>query len=175
MNITGGKYNGRVVKAPDASLARPTLSKVRMAVFNTLYSLIGDFDNKTFLDVFSGSGIMGLEALSRGFESVTGFEKNRAVLEIVKNNYKILGLSANLILGDSLKVLKRFEGQKFDVVYIDPPYLSGIYEKTFLLLPEFDVAVVEHSEDVNFDNFTILQSKNYGGKMITYITKKADD
>ena len=44
MNITGGKYNGRVVKAPDASLARPTLSKVRMAVFNTLYSLIGDFD-----------------------------------------------------------------------------------------------------------------------------------
>ena len=51
MNITGGKFNGRVVKAPDANLARPTLSKVRMAVFNTLYSLIGEFENKSFLDV----------------------------------------------------------------------------------------------------------------------------
>ena len=85
MNITGGKFNGRVVKAPDANLARPTLSKVRMAVFNTLYSMLGDFEGRKFLDVFSGSGIMGLEALSRGFDTVVGIEKNRTVLEIVKS------------------------------------------------------------------------------------------
>lgn len=175
MNITGGKYNGRVLKAPDATLARPTLSKVRMAVFNTLYSLLGEFQGKSFLDVFSGSGIMGLEALSRGFEKVTGIEKNRIVYDVVKNNYKILGVSSNLILGDSLKVLKRFEGQTFDVIYIDPPYLSGIYEKVLLALPDFKIAVVEHSEDVDFSRFRVLQSKNYGGKKITYITKKADD
>lgn len=172
MNITGGKYNGRVVKAPDAALARPTLSKVRMAVFNTLYSFLdGDFEGKIFLDVYSGSGIMGLEALSRGFEKVVGIEKNRNVLNIVKSNYKLLGLEPHLILGDSLKVLKRLENEYFDVIYIDPPYLSGIYEKTFSLLPEFELAVVEHSEPVDFRGFNILQSKNYGGKNITYISK----
>ena len=90
MNITGGKYNGRIVKAPDAKLARPTLSKVRMAVFNTLYSLLGNFEERTFLDVYSGSGIMGLEAISRGFRSSVGIERNKTVLEIVKSNYKTL-------------------------------------------------------------------------------------
>ena len=169
MNITGGKYNGRVVKAPDANLARPTLSKVRMAVFNTLYSLLGDFEGKSFLDIYSGSGIMGLEAISRGFEKSVGIEKNRTVLEIVKSNYKTLGLTPNLIYGDSLKILKRFEDDYFDVVYIDPPYLSGIYEKTFALLPKFEIGVVEHSESVDFSNFEILQTKDYGGKKITYI------
>lgn len=171
MNITGGKFNGRVIKAPDATLARPTLSKVRMAVFNTLYSFLEGFDKKSFLDVYSGSGIMGLEALSRGFERVIGIEKNRKVLEIVKSNYKTLGLSPNLILGDSLKVLKRFENEFFDVIYIDPPYLSGIYEKTFELLPDFLIGVIEHTEPINVSRFKILQTKNYGGKIITYVTK----
>ena len=171
MNITGGKFNGRVIKAPDANLARPTLSKIRMAVFNTLYSQLGNFEEKSFLDVFLGSGIMGLEAISRGFSTSTGIEKNRNVLEIVKQNYTLLGVESNLILGDSLKVLKRLENTFFDVIYIDPPYLSGIYEKTFSLLPDFEIAVVEHSEEVNFSGFEILQSKNYGGKKITYIKK----
>lgn len=171
MNITGGKFNGRVIKAPDANLARPTLSKIRMAVFNTLYSQLGSFEGKTFLDVYSGSGIMGLEAISRGFEKAVGIEKNKTVLEIVKNNYKTLGIESNLILGDSLKVLKRFEEQRFDIIYIDPPYLSGIYEKTLSLLPDFEIAVVEHSEEVDFSGFKIIQSKNYGGKQISYIKK----
>lgn len=169
MNITGGKFNGRVIKAPDPTLARPTLSKVRMAVFNTLYSLLGDFENKSFLDVYSGSGIMGLEALSRGFKKAVGIEKNRTVLELVKSNYKTLNLTPNLIYGDSLKILKRFQEDYFDVIYIDPPYLSGIYEKTFSLLPKFNIGVVEHSEEVDFTNFKILQAKDYGGKKITYI------
>ena len=173
MNITGGKFNGRVIKAPDANLARPTLSKIRMAVVNSLYSLLGDFEEKSFLDVYSGSGIMGLEALSRGFEKAVGIEKNRTVLDLVKSNYNALNLTPNLIYGDSLKILKRFKDDYFDVIYIDPPYLSGIYEKTFELLPNFEIGVVEHSEDVDFSNFKIIQTKDYGGKKITYI-KKAD-
>ena len=88
MNITGGIYNGRKVQAPDEKITRPTLSKVRMSVFNSLYSELSTFENKTFLDMFGGSGIMGLEALSRGFKSVTVFEKNRQSAEIIKNNYK---------------------------------------------------------------------------------------
>ena len=75
MNITAGKFKGQKVTAPDETITRPTLSKVRMAVFNTLQALI-DFEGASFLDMFAGSGIMGLEALSRGFERVVAIEKN---------------------------------------------------------------------------------------------------
>ena len=84
MIITGGKYKGRKVCAPDEKITRPTLSKVRQGVFNTLFSILGDFQGKTFLDLFGGSGVMGLEALSRGFEEVTVFEKNFKVAQILK-------------------------------------------------------------------------------------------
>ena len=86
MIITGGVYKGRKIQAPDEKITRPTLSKVRQGVFNTLFSLIGDFDNKSFLDLFGGSGMMGLEALSRGFASVSVFEKNPKVAQILKKN-----------------------------------------------------------------------------------------
>ena len=79
MIITAGIYKGRKIESPDEKITRPTLSKVRMGVFNTLYSIIGNFEGKTFLDVFGGSGIMGLEALSRGFYRVKVFEKNPKV------------------------------------------------------------------------------------------------
>ena len=102
MIITAGSYKGRKIIAPDEKITRPTLSKVRMGVFNTLYSIIGEFEGKSFLDVFAGSGIMGLEALSRGFSLVKGYEKNPKILEIAKKNYSNLNLKPNIILGDSL-------------------------------------------------------------------------
>ena len=68
MNITAGIYKGQKITAPDENITRPTLSKVRMSVFNTLQSMI-DFENSSFLDMYAGSGIMGLEALSRGFSN----------------------------------------------------------------------------------------------------------
>ena len=63
MIITAGIYKGRKITAPDENITRPTLSKVRMGVFNTLYSILGDFEGKSFLDVFGGSGVMGLRRL----------------------------------------------------------------------------------------------------------------
>ena len=92
MIITAGIYKGRKITAPDENITRPTLSKVRMGVFNTLYSILGDFEGKSFLDVFGGSGVMGLEALSRGFESVTVFEKNIKAAEIIRKNYNQLSI-----------------------------------------------------------------------------------
>ena len=84
MIITGGKYKGRKILAPDEKITRPTLSKVRQGVFNTLFSMIGEFEEKSFLDLFGGSGIMGLEALSRGFENVVVYEKNPKVAQVLK-------------------------------------------------------------------------------------------
>ena len=167
MIITGGKYKGRKVLAPDEKITRPTLSKVRMGVFNTLFSIIGEFEGKTFLDVFGGSGIMGLEALSRGFDDVLVFEKNPKSAQIIKKNYASLGLTPNLKIGDSLKLIGKIE-QDYDVIYIDPPYMSGIYENIFEKIQSNSIIIAEHSEDINTKNFTLLKEKNYGGKRVSF-------
>ena len=89
MNITSGIYNGRKIISPDPKITRPTLSKTRMSVFNTLLSILGSFEKKSFLDVFGGSGIMGLEAISRGFYDVKVYELNKKTAEIIKKNYTV--------------------------------------------------------------------------------------
>ena len=87
MNITAGKFKGQKIIAPDENITRPTLSKVRMSVFNTLQAMI-EFEGKSFLDMYAGSGIMGLEALSRGFSSIVMLEKNKKVYNVIKSNLK---------------------------------------------------------------------------------------
>ena len=170
MIITGGKFKGRKIIAPDEKITRPTLSKVRQGVFNVLFSEIGDFEGKSFLDLFGGSGIMGLEALSRGFDEVVVFEKNSKVAQVLKKNYSTLGLQPNLKIGDSLKFLEKLD-KKFDVIYIDPPYYSGVYEEVFAKLTSIDLQgsmiVVEHSEKLNTP-LTLIKEKNYGGKLVSF-------
>lgn len=168
MIITGGKYRGRKIIAPDENITRPTLSKVRMGVFNTLYSMLGDFNGLSFLDVFGGSGIMGLEALSRGFKKVLVFEKNPSVAGIIKRNYQTLGLSANLNIGDSLKLIDKID-EHYDVVYIDPPYQSDMYNIILdKMYNKAKIIVAEHSKYNIESNYAPIKSKNYGGKIVSY-------
>ena len=167
MIITAGIYKGRKIAAPDENITRPTLSKVRMGVFNSLYSMIGEFEGKSFLDVFGGSGVMGLEALSRGFNDVKVFEKNLKAAEIIKKNYKLLGVKPDLQIGDSEKLIKKLD-KKYDVVYIDPPYMSDLYERILSKI-EGNIIVVESDKPIDIKGFELLKSKNYGGKIINYL------
>lgn len=176
MNITAGIYKGRKIIAPDEKIVRPTLSKIRESIFNILYSIM-DFEGKCFLDVFAGSGIMGLEALSRGFERVCALEKNPKVAKILKRNYENIHIQPNLIIGDSLKLLTRIN-EKFDVIYLDPPYLSGIYEESLrkikenLLLKDNGITILEHVVDVHWEEFSfkLIKQKKYSNKFITFLT-----
>lgn len=175
MNITAGKYKGRKVIAPDENITRPTLSKTREAVFSCLYSMI-DFDDKTFLDMFSGSGIMALEAISRGFNAVL-FEKNLKAVNVIKENFRNLELKPDLIVGDSLKLIKKID-KRFDVIYIDPPYMSGIYECSLELiqenhiLNENGIIILEHTEKIDLNNliFKPIKQKSYSKKTITFLS-----
>ncbi len=170
MIITAGKFKGRKITAPDENITRPTLSKVRMSVFNTLQSLI-EFRGKSFLDMYAGSGIMGLEALSRGFEDVVSIEKNPKVAQIIKSNFKKFETPPKLIICDSLKVKL---SEKFDVIYIDPPYFSGIYEKSLEVIKNFakEIIILEHVTDVDFQGLKVLKQKKYGDKFITFLSAK---
>lgn len=169
MNISGGKFKGQRVIAPDERITRPTLSKVRMGVFNTLFSIFGEFKNLSFLDVYGGSGIMGLEALSRGFEKVTVFEQNKKSALILKKNYENLGLKPNLIIGNALSLIPKLQS-KYDVAYVDPPYSAGIYEETLVALQgRADIITLEHPVNMECSFVNIIKQKKYGDKYLTYI------
>ena len=169
MIITAGKFKGQKINVPDESITRPTLSKVRMSVFNTLQAMI-DFENSTFLDMYAGSGIMGLEALSRDFSKVTAIEKNPKAANIIKNNYRKFKPSPEFIFGDTLKICPKLE-QKFDVIYIDPPYFSGVYEASLQAIENISsgIIILEHVTDVDFGNFKLVKQKKYGDKFITFL------
>jgi 16S rRNA (guanine(966)-N(2))-methyltransferase RsmD len=174
MNITGGKYNRQKVIAPDENITRPTLSKIRMSIFNTLNSMI-DFEGKNFLDMYAGSGIMGLEALSRGFSKITAIEKNKKVYNIIKSNFEKYQKDNDikLIVGDSTKIAQKLE--KFDVIFIDPPYFSGIYEKSLDAVKNIckDIIILEHVTSIEIsEEFEIIKQKQYGEKYITFLKFK---
>ncbi len=175
MNITGGKFNSRKLISPKGGNVRPTLSKTRAAIFDMLLQFV-DFEDKSFLDLFAGSGIMGLEAVSRGFEESFAIERDKKTYFNIKANYELLGIKPNVILGDSIKKLKNL-GQSFDVVYIDPPYEAGLYDPALQaiaenkILREGGIIILEYPEniDIDFAAFNVLKQKNYGGKIIAFV------
>ena len=140
-----------------------------MSVFNTLQSMI-DFDGSTFLDMYAGSGIMALEALSRGFSNACAIEKNPKAAQIIKTNYKKFTPSPKLLIGDSLKLTSKFN-EKYDVIYIDPPYFSGIYENSLKAVKNISIGIIilEHVNEVDCKNFEVVKQKKYGDKYITFL------
>ncbi len=176
MNITAGKFKGQKITAPDENITRPTLSKIRMSVFNTLQAMV-DFEGASFLDMFSGSGIMALEAISRGFTKAVGIEKHPKIISVIKTNYKKYLNSTEydlrLLSGDSIKITEKL-GEKFNVIYIDPPYYSGIYEKSLNAIKNITggIVVLEHVNDVDFGEYIVIKQKKYGDKTITFLKLK---
>lgn len=169
MNISGGQFKGRKISAPDEKITRPTLSKIRMGVFNTLYSMFGEFEGLSFLDVYGGSGIMGIEAASRGFSKITVIEQNKKSASIIKKNYETLGIKPELIIGNSLNVLQRLDNT-YTVAYVDPPYSAGIYEETVSRLKDMsELIILEHPADMECPFDEIVKQKKYGDKLLTYI------
>lgn len=175
MNITGGKYNSLNVKTANFSNIKPTLSKIRQAVFNTL-STLGEF--RTFCDVFAGSGIMTFEAISRDFE-VVSVEIDKRSADFISENAKNLKIPINLKKCDAIKFLKQTD-LTFDIFYLDPPYQSGLYEKALTeissrnLLNENGIIILEKPTklEVETKDFELIKEKIYADKSILYLKKK---
>ena len=125
MRITGGQFCGRILKVPKSEAIRPTQDRVRESVFNIIQCEIG---GKCFLDLFSGSGAVGLEALSRGASAVTFVEMNRKHLATLKENLSIVPLplpTTTIIASDVYKWISSYTGPGFDIAFADPPYALG--------------------------------------------------
>ena len=126
--------------------------------------------------MYAGSGIMGLEALSRGFSYAAAIEKNPKAAGIVKNNFKKFAPSVMLYVGDSLKIAPKLN-QKFDIIYIDPPYFSGIYETSLKAVEEISngIVILEHVNEVDTTGYEIIKQKKYGDKFITFLQITKDN
>ena len=121
MRIIGGKYKGHQLVSFQASHIRPTTDRVKESLFNIWQ---GMFDEARVLDLFSGTGNLGLEALSRGAKEVIFVDNNRKSIEILKKNIEKLKVSEahQIILKDVLAFLRSYSGPPFDLVLIDPPF-----------------------------------------------------
>jgi 16S rRNA (guanine966-N2)-methyltransferase len=142
-------HGRRRLKSPPGSATRPTSGRVRQAVFGMLQDRI---EGCRWLDLCSGAGTMGAEALSRGASLVLGVELSAKTCSIIQQNWATVaqaGQSFRVISGNICDVLRRMpENCVYDIVYFDPPYSSDIYESTMKLLPRFvsksGIVIVEH-------------------------------
>lgn len=179
MRIVAGTCGSRNIKTLKGTQTRPSSSKVRAAVYDHLGSF---FTEGTMLDVFSGSGAMAIEAISRGFTKAVCFEKSRQAAKIINENINTLNLNEQikLQLGDSVRLLQREKGT-YDLIYVDPPYGFAQsktvlqYVSDFNLLSDQGVCIFETNiRDESFKNIpglTCYQDKSYGEAHLYFYQK----
>ncbi len=171
MRVVGGTARGRRLQAPAGSGVRPTSDRVREAMFDMLTSL-GAVEGATVVDLFAGSGALGLEALSRGATAATFVDDDRAALDAVKVNLVTTGLyaRATVVQADVLTWLAT--APRFDLAFADPPYS---FRDWSALLAQLDASlvVVESDREVDVeDAWKVLKSKHYGGTVVTMVEPK---
>ena len=156
MRIVAGTLKGRVISAPEGQGTRPTTDRVREALFSSLYSLRGGFEDAVVLDAFAGSGALGIEALSRGAKFATFVERDPNAAKILERNVRACGLGSSraaVVRRDALKGLPVVTADAFDLVFLDPPYesdpetilglLSALHEESRLAAQA--IVVYEHA------------------------------
>jgi 16S rRNA (guanine966-N2)-methyltransferase len=147
MRVVAGEYRGRRLKAPAGTGTRPTADRVREALF----SMLGDVSGARVLDLYAGSGALGIEALSRGAAAATFVDHDGRALAAVRANLEAFGAVARVVESDAIDFLRRDEGAMYDLVFLDPPYDSAPELGTGLseLLPEVvaeDAVIVTESD-----------------------------
>jgi 16S rRNA (guanine(966)-N(2))-methyltransferase RsmD len=181
MRIISGTARGRRLKEPADYRVRPTTDKVKESIFNIVQF---DIEGRKVLDLFAGSGQLGIEALSRGAGSVTFVDRAPDSLRLVRENLKLSGLgdSARVVAADSIAFLSG--GEKFDLIFLDPPYDTDLLEKSLINVNKFDILkengimVWESQREKVLPELTepyfMLKEYNYGKIRITTYSRRAD-
>ena len=169
MRIVGGKYRHRLISFPDdMAHTRPTKDRIREAVFSAL----GDISGYRVLDLYAGSGAMGIEALSRGASHATFVDVSALAIKTIKDNITSLKVDPSeyeIIKNKDLIAIETFKQRniKFDLVILDPPYELGEYEKIVellldnSLLSEHAIIVMEANRPITLENIDYQKNKEY--------------
>jgi 16S rRNA (guanine966-N2)-methyltransferase len=168
VRVVAGEFRGRRLAAPRGARTRPTADKVREALF----SMLGDVSGARVLDLYAGSGALGIEALSRGAESAVFVERDARAAAAIERNLASLGLEQPVVRQDVLRFLARGQGM-FDLVFCDPPYdsasgLAGpLAEHLPALIPEGARIVTESDKRMPLElPFPLLRERTYGDTRI---------
>jgi len=180
MRIISGKYKGRVIKMPKS--IRPTQDKVRKALFD----ILSDIEGLSFLELFAGSGAVGLEAISRGVRDLTLVEYNPDCLLALRKNIESLKLKAcNLYPQEAEKTIKNLhrDKKKFNIIFLDPPYYSGLSKKTLQILGAYDILtphgiiVVQHFKKDSLPeasgDLSLFRQARYGDTVLSFYRKES--
>lgn len=164
IRITGGNNRSRKLETPDVATTKPTMDRVRAAVFNILNE---DIKGKKVLDLFAGSGSYGFEALSRGAAFATFVDNNKDAINSIKKNASILKEENISIINSDVTSFLESTNDKFDIVFMDPPYKLEIYEKMVELLEKnellqpFSIIVLESDKELNITETDYRKIKTY--------------
>jgi 16S rRNA (guanine966-N2)-methyltransferase len=177
VRIVAGSRKGHRIGAPKGVVTRPTSDRVREAVFN----IVGPVQDATVLDVFAGSGALGLEALSRGASRAVFVESDRAACRVIQENLEKLRLTGAVVLCQDAQRALREEAarnRRFDLILVDAPYEDWERHEAALaellpgLLADDGVAVVETSERVEPElPLPLVTSRRYGSARITVFSR----
>jgi len=180
--IVAGTAGGRRLKVPPKG-TRPTSDRVREALFSSLEAMI-DLDGVQVLDLYAGSGALGFEALSRGAAHATFVESDKRAADVLKGNAKELGFANTVVVNRTAEAYVTAEGEKFDVVFADPPYAVGDDELAKVLrgivprLAEDAILIVERAsrsgEPAWPEEVESLRAKRYGDTAVYWAQVRSD-
>lgn len=182
MRITSGKLKNRIVLSREGHKTRPTQERIKESIFSIIYDKIND---AKFLDLFSGTGNMSFEALSRGAKRAIMIEMDHEALNVIIDNVEKLKLEkqCRAYKNDVLRAIKilKNKNEKFDIIFMDPPYKENYTEKTLLELSKFDILVdngiiiCEHANYEKLENtigiFEKYDEREYKKKVISFYKK----
>ncbi|MCI5972690.1 MAG: 16S rRNA (guanine(966)-N(2))-methyltransferase RsmD [Anaerococcus sp.] len=175
MRVVAGKYKGFILQSPKSNTSRPTDNKVKEAIFDMLYPFRNEF---TALDLFAGTGQMGIEFLSRGAREVTFNERNSSTFSILNKNIdKVKASNVNVDRLDFKKALKKYKdcGREFDYIFLDPPYEGDLVKQSVKLILEYEllanegIIITESDKELDFSDMgelTLIKEKSYGRKQV---------
>ena len=184
MRIIGGKYKGLKLIPPDGSKIRPTSDRLKESLFSIIssnkYKI--NMESCNVLDICSGTGSLGIEALSRGAISVYFIDKDHSSINLVHKNISKLKINEQInnnikiIKDEATKALKNIK-KIFQIILIDPPYNTNITEKCLFKLKEFNLinqnsyifAESSKTETLNYEGYQILDIKKYGNSKLTIL------
>ena len=185
MKILTGRLRGQKIEFKPNPHLRPTADKVRQAVFNMLQ---GEIEGKKVLDLYSGTGAFGIEALSSGAKTVVFVEKNAAQCRAIKRSLEFLKLPdrARVENSDAVKAIERFaaEALTFDLIFLDPPYEKGLALQTLRAISETPIfhegslVICETGEEEpipqTIGRFHCVKNKRYGDTRILLFAQEED-
>ena len=178
MRIISGTQRGRRLVSLPGEDVRPTTDKVKEAIFSAIQF---DIEGRRFLDLFAGSGQMGLEALSRGAASAVFVDSSNDSIKVIKENVKITGFSdcCRIHRSDALSYLA-LSSETFDIAFLDPPYANGILEKALTevskKMSDYGTIICEHPPEVvlpdSVNDFSVFKKYRYGKINVTTYKKE---